>query len=227
MGQPTNQSFPNQHSLSDQIIDFANKAAENPAVPLEHFTSLIARELKADACFLYILGSDWLELIGFSGPPPQLVSRRLHKYKSLAGYVTLHSQSLCVSDLFQWPERGIVSPVERSYRSFLGAPIRSSDNAVVGVLVVQTLDARNYTDQDVALLGQAAMLIAVVDLLKNRRLTLPETADFNIKFDSRLSAQQVRSTLEALADYYRACGGAGFAIDFEMQEVLVEELARV
>ena len=48
--------------------------------------------------------------------------------------------------------------------------------------------------------------------------------DFRITFDSALSPHQVTQTLEALADYYRACGGAGLQVDFDVEEVLISEL---
>jgi TIR domain len=53
------------------------------------------------------------------------------------------------------------------------------------------------------------------------------SADFCISFDPDLSPEQIRSTLQALADYYRACGGVGFEIDFELEEARVPELANV
>jgi hypothetical protein len=46
---------------------------------------------------------------------------------------------------------------------------------------------------------------------------------FNIVFAPDLSADQVKATLAALADYYRACGGVGLRMDFEIADVLVEE----
>ena len=46
--------------------------------------------------------------------------------------------------------------------------------------------------------------------------------DFTIRFDGRLSPEQIVATLKALSDYYRACGGAGLAIDPEIQELRVE-----
>lgn len=50
---------------------------------------------------------------------------------------------------------------------------------------------------------------------------------FNIVFAPDLSADQVKATLAALADYYRACGGVGLRMDFEVADVLVEEPADV
>jgi Domain of unknown function (DUF4062) len=46
---------------------------------------------------------------------------------------------------------------------------------------------------------------------------------FNMVFAPELSADQVKATLAALADYYRACGGVGLQMDFEIADVLVEE----
>jgi hypothetical protein len=47
--------------------------------------------------------------------------------------------------------------------------------------------------------------------------------DFTIAFAPELSAEQIKTALDALADYYRTCGGVGFKIDFELQSVLVGE----
>jgi Domain of unknown function (DUF4062) len=50
---------------------------------------------------------------------------------------------------------------------------------------------------------------------------------FTMVFAPDLSADQVEATLAALADYYRACGGIGLRMDFEVADVLVEEPADV
>ena len=50
---------------------------------------------------------------------------------------------------------------------------------------------------------------------------------FNMVFAPDLSAHQVKATLAALADYYRACGGVGLQMDFEVEDVMVEEPADV
>lgn len=47
--------------------------------------------------------------------------------------------------------------------------------------------------------------------------------DFTLTFDSMLSPDQIKETLRALADYYRVCGGAGFQVDPELEDVLVWE----
>jgi DNA-binding winged helix-turn-helix (wHTH) protein len=48
-------------------------------------------------------------------------------------------------------------------------------------------------------------------------------ANITIQFDPDFAPKEVTEILAAFADYYRACGGAGFEIDFETQEALVTE----
>jgi hypothetical protein len=47
--------------------------------------------------------------------------------------------------------------------------------------------------------------------------------DFSITFDPTLSSERIKATLEALAEYYRACGGVGLDIEFELEEILIRE----
>lgn len=49
--------------------------------------------------------------------------------------------------------------------------------------------------------------------------------DFTIAFASGLSPEQIKGTLEALAKYYRSCGGVGLETQFELEEARVPELA--
>ena len=51
-------------------------------------------------------------------------------------------------------------------------------------------------------------------------------SDFTLFFSSDLSNDQVKGTLEAVADYYRACGGVGFEVDFDSIEI-TDRLASV
>jgi hypothetical protein len=47
--------------------------------------------------------------------------------------------------------------------------------------------------------------------------------DFSITFDPALSPERIKATLEALAEYFRACGGVGLDIEFELEEILIRE----
>jgi hypothetical protein len=51
------------------------------------------------------------------------------------------------------------------------------------------------------------------------------TYDLEIIFHPDLSPEQIEKSFAALADYYRACGGTGFRVQFEEQDVPVPEVA--
>lgn len=59
------------------------------------------------------------------------------------------------------------------------------------------------------------------------RPTLAIPDELSITFDPSLSAEQIEIALTALADYYRACGGAGLPAEFESEEAFVLEDANV
>lgn len=54
-----------------------------------------------------------------------------------------------------------------------------------------------------------------------------QTATFQIAFHPGLAAESITDVLSALADYYRACGGIGLEVDFDLEEVRVKERVRV
>jgi small subunit ribosomal protein S21 len=51
--------------------------------------------------------------------------------------------------------------------------------------------------------------------------------DLDLHFDPAFEPAEVKDVLAALADYYRACGGAGFKIEIESQEASVKDPAHV
>jgi hypothetical protein len=65
------------------------------------------------------------------------------------------------------------------------------------------------------------------DPAKHGLITAPSNrrphADFTVTFAPELSPEQIKATLEALADYYRACGGIGFKSDFELEDFPMEQ----
>lgn len=74
--------------------------------------------------------------------------------------------------------------------------------------------------------------ISVDNLMRDALLPLSEkppdpAPDFDIHFDPAFEPEEVKEILTALADYYRACGGAGFELDLEPQEVPVKEPVHV
>lgn len=76
-------------------------------------------------------------------------------------------------------------------------------------------DFSNWKDYD-------AYRRALQRLLRDLK-AVPESDDFTVTFAPGLSSDQVRKALDALATYYRICGGVGLQSDFELSDVLVEE----
>jgi CheY-like chemotaxis protein len=52
-------------------------------------------------------------------------------------------------------------------------------------------------------------------------------ANLSIAFDPRLKPGQITEVLTALADYYRACGGVGFQIEFELDNLIGSDQVNV
>jgi hypothetical protein len=51
--------------------------------------------------------------------------------------------------------------------------------------------------------------------------SVPET--FEVKFSPGLSREQIATSLSALADYFRACGGIGLQSEFDLEDMFVQE----
>jgi transcriptional regulator with XRE-family HTH domain len=72
------------------------------------------------------------------------------------------------------------------------------------------LDPREQADRDEA---------SANDIVGAR----PTEPDFDIHFSPEFSPDEVKGILTALANYYRACGGAGFEVNFQLEEAVVKE----
>jgi len=87
--------------------------------------------------------------------------------------------------------------------------------------------------QDLLATNVAGMFDSQSELRKKLQSALMRVAaerfasTFRIAFDPDLSEHQVRAAFQALADYYRACGGLGLAVDFEREEITVGDLLHV
>ena len=51
--------------------------------------------------------------------------------------------------------------------------------------------------------------------------------EFELTFSKALTKAQIRASLDALADYFRACGGVGLRVEFDSKDVLVSEPGNV
>ncbi len=129
---------------------------------LDRITRLIAGGLIAEVCSIYLRRPDnSLELCATEGLKPEAVHQtRLRVGQGLVGRIAESAEPVSTHDApntrgFRFmPETG-----EEIYSSFLGVPIQRLGE-VLGVLVVQNREPREYTDDEVYALEVVAMVIA-------------------------------------------------------------------
>ena len=129
---------------------------------LDNITHLIADSMATQVCSIYLLRDPkTLELCATEGLNPESVHQtRLRIGEGLVGRVAREAQAINVRDApkergFRYmPETG-----EEIYSSFLGVPIQRLGE-MRGVLVVQSREMREYTEDEAYGLEVVAMVIA-------------------------------------------------------------------
>jgi starch phosphorylase len=149
------------------LEEIANLAAEGgkPAETLTNVVALIARRFKTDVCSAYLLEPDRSNLIlaATLGLRSQCVGTlRMAVNEGLAGLVAEQVQPVAVEQVKNHPRFKYFSDAgEEAYQSFLGVPL--IDRGVLqGVLVVQTVVARIFQENEIRMLTEAATQLAPV-----------------------------------------------------------------
>jgi len=147
--------------------EIANLTADptKPAQTLMNVVALIARRFGTDVCSAYLLEPDRANLVlaATLGLRPECVGHlRMAVTEGLAGLVAEHVRPVAVEQVkahprFKYfPESG-----EDPYQSFLGVPL--IDRGVLqGVLVVQTVEARAFPENEIRQLTEAAKRVAPI-----------------------------------------------------------------
>ena len=134
---------------------------------LDRITTLVASSLAAEVCSIYLqTGDDTLELCATTGLRQSAVHRtRMRLREGLVGRIADTAMPVATDNApdtrgFQYfPETG-----EELFASFLGVPIQRLGE-VLGVLVVQNQEPRDYSDDEVHGLEVVAMVIAEMNEL--------------------------------------------------------------
>ncbi len=128
---------------------------------LDRIVRLVAEGLVAEVCSVYLRRDDLLELSSTEGLNPSSVHlSRLRVGQGLVGQIAETAEPISTRDAlhtrgFRYlPETG-----EEVFSSFLGVPIQRLGE-VLGVLVVQNREPREYTDDETYALEVVAMVIA-------------------------------------------------------------------
>ncbi len=149
------------------LEEIANLAQEGgkPAETLSHVVALIAKRFHTDVCSAYLLEPDRSNLVlaATLGLHPQCVGTlRMSLTEGLAGLVAEQVRPVAVENAQKHPRfKFFPEAGEEKYHSFLGVPL--IDRGVLqGVLVVQTIEPRLFSEEEIRMLMEAASEVAPV-----------------------------------------------------------------
>src|SRR5208282_1097320 len=147
--------------------EIASLAAEpgKPAETLMNVVALIARRFGVDVCSAYLLEPDRANLVlaATLGLRHECIGKlRMAVTEGLAGLVAEQVRPVAVEQARNHPRfKYFPEAGEDNYHSFLGVPL--VDRGVLqGVLVVQTIEARAFPENEIRQLTEAARRVAHV-----------------------------------------------------------------
>lgn len=159
--------------------------SENLQETLDSIVDVVAGRMRTEACSVYLLdpGSRTLTLWATTGLDRDAVGRvRMRIDEGLTGLVIETMAAVAVPDA-PMHERFKFFPETREERfhSFLGVPVLER-RAPLGVLVVQSLRRRQFTEEEIRLLrmiaGQLAGVLVQARLVDSLKMKEQEQADF-------------------------------------------------
>ena len=135
------------------------------AETLMNVVALIAKRFRTDVCSAYLLEPDRANLVlaATVGLRRECVGNlRMAVNEGLTGLVAELVHPVAVSQVKNHPRfKYFRDSGEDAYQSFLGVPL--IDRGVLqGVLVVQTIEARTFTPDDIQMLTEAASQVAPI-----------------------------------------------------------------
>src|SRR6478672_3036448 len=149
------------------LEEISNLAADGgqSAETLMNVVALIAKRFRTDVCSAYLLEPDRANLVlaATVGLRRECIGNlRMEVHEGLTGLVAEQVQPVAVSQVKNHPRfKYFRDAGEDAYQSFLGVPL--IDRGILqGVLVVQTVEARIFHDEEVRTLVEAAAQLAPV-----------------------------------------------------------------
>jgi starch phosphorylase len=159
----------NPRNASDVLTleEIGNLAAEGgkAAETLMNVVALIAKRFGSDVCSAYLLEPDRANLVlaATVGLRRECIGNlRMGVHEGLAGLVAEQVRPVAVEQVKHHPRfKYFTEAGEDAYQSFLGVPL--IDRGVLqGVLVVQTVEARAFPEDEIRMLTEAATQVAPV-----------------------------------------------------------------
>ncbi len=163
MTQPQD-AHPDNVLTLEEIGNLAEESGK-PAETLTNVVALIARRFQTDVCSAYLLEPDRANLVlaATLGLRRECIGTlRLALHEGLAGLVAEQVRPVAVPQVKNHPRfKYFRESGEEAYQSFLGVPL-IDQGVLQGVLVVQTIDAREFREDEVRMLAEAAAQVAPV-----------------------------------------------------------------
>ena len=151
--------------LSMEEVEHLAVEGGHSAETLMNVVALIARRFRTDVCSAYLLEPDRANLVlaATVGLRRECVGNlRMAVHEGLTGLVAEQVQPVSVSQVKNHPRfKYFRDSGEDAYQSFLGVPIIER-GILQGVLVVQTVEARVFSDDDIRMLTEAARQVAPI-----------------------------------------------------------------
>ena len=147
------------------LEEIANLARDGgkPAETLMNVVALIARRFQTEVCSVYLLEPDRANLVlaATVGLSPQCIGTlRLALHEGITGLVAEQVHWVAVEDVRKHPRfKYFKEAGEDDYKSFLGVPV-IDQGVLQGVLVVQTVQARVFLEDEIQMLTEAAAQVA-------------------------------------------------------------------
>lgn len=181
--------------ISRMVVSHTGDAAET----LTNIARLIQQRLRSDVCSVYLMSPDRLQLVlsaTIGLDPSSIGTVRMRMSEGLVGLVGELLQPQVVADAPAHPRfKYFAGSGEEVYRSFLGVPLVDR-GLLQGVLVVQTIDARVFTPDEVRTLTMAAAQLA------------PLVSDTRVLHEVQLQAERLRVvqvTMRTVQDIVNNC----------------------
>ena len=149
------------------LADVAEIVSRSHDLPetLANVTGLVSKRLDADVCSIYTIDSDQqkLTLASTMGLEAGAVGRvEMPMGEGLVGMAAERGEPIAIEDAQSHPDyRYFPETGEERFKSLLAAPL-IVQGAVIGVIVIQTVEARRFDDPDIELLQTCASLLAPV-----------------------------------------------------------------
>lgn len=152
----------NSHRLLRRLRDIMGGADLSSQNKLDLIVKLIAADMGAEVCSVYLMrGGMFLELFASHGLNPHMVHRlRLDMGEGVVGDVAANSRPLVLSDAKSHPSFKLIPQAdEEKLTSFMAVPLNRGGK-VMGVLTLQTLKKRIFSNEEVEILQTIAMVLA-------------------------------------------------------------------